>query len=189
MLYFVIHSKLPFPSDPHPLSLHQVCEPQLPCHVGCTNSPSSILPGKYEHSFYYQPGRPTIKCNNFSHWLSHEAFNPFQEGWDVSDFSISQLRSLFESPYPSLGLIKSVLSIHTCQVLNFSSSWNKKDGKGCLHGNTSETKEELKTDVEKVHLKTGLYRVWECCGYWRYLDGKLGLDYGEPLILSENDEM
>lgn len=29
---------------------------QLFCHSGGTHSPSSILPGKFEHSVFYQPG-------------------------------------------------------------------------------------------------------------------------------------
>lgn len=103
MLCLVIHSKLPFPFDSHPLCLGQVCESRFPCHSECAHYASSTLPGRFEHSFCYWPGRPGINSNNSRHWPSHEALRPFQERLDIPDFSTS----LDHPP-----LIKCVLSVY-----------------------------------------------------------------------------
>lgn len=95
ILWFVILSKLPFPSDLHPLCLGQVSsfatQEALILHQAYCQESLSIV-------FITSLGRTAINANNSSHWPSHEAPSPFQEGLDASYFSISQLRPLFDSP-------------------------------------------------------------------------------------------
>lgn len=115
--------KIPFPSRPSSTVSGSSLWTSALCQSGCTDSPPSIPPGNLSVTLIISLGRPVIS-SSYVPWPSHEALSLFQEGLDVSEFSIPQFGPHFEVTW----LIKCILSIHTCQALSFSSCWNKKMG-------------------------------------------------------------